>query len=176
MTFRTIGIKRVSYTDVIKIPRFKEMTQEQFISKETDEELRPFLHELGINLNREVEYQFNKHRNLDGEAVMDFSVTGYERTDIGWLNSKYASIEARINSQKDDELRSDMIRASQEGIGDRDLQEFARKTFSNAARRKSSNPEWEKDMTQTEQLINAMTRVIKDIRGIGEGDVVCEHI
>ncbi len=170
MTMRSVAIRSVSLVDLKKaVPFVRQMTIEEILDRNTDSVLQPFLHEMGMNINREIEWQACKHRTFDGEAVLDFRVVGYERTDPAWLCSKYSTMEALIFSQKDDELRSDLIRASSEGVGEKDIQNYVMNTYSLKNVQRSSKKEMiEEDFEQMSVIIEAMRSKIEEVRGFVE--------
>ena len=74
------------------VPFVRQMTIEEIFDRNTDSVLQPFLHEMGMNISREIEWQACKHRTFDGDTVLDFRVVGYERTDPVCLCTKPAVV------------------------------------------------------------------------------------
>lgn len=55
------------------------------------------LHNLGLDTNRDLEYQdVTQHRNRLNKVVICGRWSGFERTDKEWINSGYASRAAKI--------------------------------------------------------------------------------
>lgn len=164
--WKTFAIRRVSFVDLKKLPHFFKMPSIQIMQPENEDKLRDVLWELGVDVNRKYGFQAYKHRTFDGEVVLDFSVVGDERTDKQWLKSKYATVQALIASQKDNELKSDLIRSSSEGVGDKDLMAFALNTLTKERVRNSRQGiEYDDGWKEMENMIGAMNRVIENVRG-----------
>lgn len=80
------------------------------------EELEPdkfykILYDLGVDISRPVERQDGLyHRNMFNKVVLCSRYVGYERLDSEWINSGYASQEAKdkVNGSK---LLEDLYRA-----------------------------------------------------------------
>lgn len=169
--WKAFAVRRVSFHDLKKLPHFFKMSSLEILSPDNDDKLRDVLWELGVDTNRVYNYSACKHRTFDGEVVIDFSIVGDERTDKQWLNSKYSTMQALIASQKDNELKSDLIRASSEGVGEKDLLSYAQNTLTKERVRNSrQGMEFDEDWKQTEVMLEAMKRIIKEVRG----DVVIE--
>lgn len=169
--YRAHAVRRISFSDLKKIPHFFKWPSVKLLSRETDEALVPFLHDLGLDINKQYGYQANKHRNFDGDVVIDFSIVGNERTDAPWIESKYSTMQALIASQSDNELKSDLLRASSEGVGDRDLMAFALRTYSaDKVMKSSKSVGQEDDYEQTVVMLNAMKQMIIDVRQEEEYD------
>jgi hypothetical protein len=78
-------------------------------------------------------------------------------------------MEALIFSQKDDELRSDLIRASSEGVGEKDIQNYVMNTYSLKNVQRSSKKEMiEEDFEQMSVIVEAMRSKIEEVRGFVE--------
>lgn len=164
--WKAFAVRRVSFHDLKKLPHFFKMSSLEILSRESDEKLRDVLWELGVDTSRHYGYSACKHRTFDGEVVIDFSIIGDERTDKQWLKSKYSTMQALIASQKDNELKSDLIRASSEGVGEKDLLSYAQNTLTKERVRNSRNGiEYDEDWQQTEVMLQAMKRMIEEVRG-----------
>jgi hypothetical protein len=62
MTMRSVAIRSVSLVDLKKaVPFVRQMTIEEILDRNTDSVLQPFLHEMGMNINREIEWQACEH-------------------------------------------------------------------------------------------------------------------
>lgn len=109
-------IKSISFYDVLDIPRFEGLTQEDLLSLKMDKEVMPYLYRMGANIDTQVLIQACRHRCLDNSSVMGYRYCAMERTDKQWLDSRFGSMTARIHSQKDKELSSDMLKMSKEGM------------------------------------------------------------
>ena len=70
---RNKGIRRISASDMRKIPLFSEMTEFDLISPKNQEDVHAYLFALGVDVNRAVHVQACKHRNASGKAVMGYS-------------------------------------------------------------------------------------------------------
>lgn len=109
-------IRSISFQDVLSLVPFQGMSQSDLLSRKMDSEVAPYLYKMGINIDTQFLVQACLHRNLAGEKVLGYRYCGMERTDKEWIDSKFGSMGARINSQKDKELSSDMIRMSRQGF------------------------------------------------------------
>ena len=109
-------IKRVSFYDVLSIPAFHGMSHFDLLPRKMDSEVLPYLFKMGINIDTQVLVQPCRHRTLEGKEALGYTYVGMERTDKQWLDSKFSTMSARIASQKDKELASDMLKSSREGV------------------------------------------------------------
>lgn len=109
-------IKRVSFFDVTSLPAFQGMSHFDLLPRKMDSEVMPYLFKMGINIDTQVLVQPCRHRTFEGKEVLGYAYVGMERTDKQWLDSRFSTMSARIASQKDKELASDMLKASKEGV------------------------------------------------------------
>ena len=105
-------IKLFSAYDVLELPQFEGMTQFDLINKENDEAVGKLLFVVGMDNEKPIEVFPVKHRRLNGELVVGYVYSGFERTDPWWLRSPFSTMEARIEAQKDGELKAEMLRLS----------------------------------------------------------------
>jgi hypothetical protein len=82
---------------------------EKSISEYNTEKLKQLLHGLGIDTNQTYEHQILPHRNSLNKIYTGSRWVGCERTDEEWLNSGYASQEAK-DKAKGSRLLVDLYR------------------------------------------------------------------
>lgn len=100
----------------------------EFTSKwetEKPEYFMHYLHNLGVDVSRPYEKQNIKHRNRLNEVVTCPRWVGFERQDIEWIESGYASREAKDkfsgNKLVEDSYRMRMLTEdAQAALADRD--------------------------------------------------------
>lgn len=109
-------IKRVSFSDVLSLAAFKGCNHFDLLPRKMDSEVAPYLFKMGINIDTQVLVQACRHRTLEGKEHLGYTYVGMERTDKQWLDSRFSTMSARIASQTDKELASDMIKASRQGF------------------------------------------------------------
>lgn len=64
--------------------------------EDNKDEFQSYLYELGIDIKKPIEVTTNAwHRNRLNKVVISDRYMGYERSDLLWLNSGYASKEAK---------------------------------------------------------------------------------
>ena len=108
-------IRSISFTDVLQLEPFVAMNQFDLLPRKKDSDVMPYLFRMGCNIDTQVLVQACRHNTSMGKSVMGYRYCAMERTDKEWLDSKFGSMSARIFSQKDKELASDMVKASKEG-------------------------------------------------------------
>lgn len=111
-----VGMSYVSFTDLLLVPKLKSYTYFDLLKKDIEEEILPFLFELGIDTNKKIVVQACQHRNLQNKVVVNYRFMGYERIDKQWIDSPYATMIGRIGAQKDHDLALDMRNMSAEGM------------------------------------------------------------
>ncbi len=63
---------------------------------ENKKEFDEMLYQLGMDMTQPIERQMDiQHKNRLGKVVICDRYVGYERTDSQWINSGYASVEAK---------------------------------------------------------------------------------
>jgi hypothetical protein len=73
------------------------------------EELESVLYKMGLNPSMPYERQLKTHRNRFNAVITCSRFMGYERTDEEWINSGYASEEAK-DKVKNNKLLNDLYR------------------------------------------------------------------
>lgn len=106
---------RFSFYDIVKIPEFSDCTVFDLLPREMDSVVAPWLFLLGYDIDKGIRIQASKHRTVNKKDVVGYSYVGLERNDKEWLSNKNCSMSARIHSQKDPHLASDMVKMSMEG-------------------------------------------------------------
>lgn len=74
-------------------------------AEDDTEVIHSILHTNGLDINKEHTLAFRCHRNLRNQVVEGYRFEGQERTDVEWIKSGYASLEARIEATDDPNLR-----------------------------------------------------------------------
>lgn len=90
----------LSISDLILVDGFKEA----FAYADVDN-IKLYLHQNGMDVDKEFDLVRRTHRNLRNQLVNGERYEGQERTDVAWVKSGYASLEAIIESEKDSNLR-----------------------------------------------------------------------
>lgn len=85
------------------------------------DKLFDMLHNLGLDINRDLEYQdITQHRNRLNQVVTCGRYSGLERTDTEWINSGYASRAAKIAASGCKLLGSELNRELKQFQQDKD--------------------------------------------------------
>lgn len=105
-------IKLFSAEDILTLPEFQGMNVFDLIKKDNDELIGSLLHQVGADNNKEVEVFPCRHRKIGGAETVNYVYVFWERTDPLWLHSPFSTMEARIEAQKDGELKAEMLRLS----------------------------------------------------------------
>ena len=90
-----IALKYVSAVDIAKV--FPSFTYDYI--KTNPKEFQDILYQFGMNINYMYEIQEDKqHKSIEGKLVQADRYVGQERTDKEWLDSGWASREAKDKS------------------------------------------------------------------------------
>lgn len=112
-----------SIVDMLKLPQFKGMNEQQLLQRENDNVIMNLLYPVGVDKNKALVIQACKHRTNSGEVVVNWRYVFEERSDREHLWSGHASLEARIHSTKDTTLIGELsvmgqlFRVSTDGSG-----------------------------------------------------------
>ena len=106
----------VSAVDIVKLPEFIGLSTIDLIHPKNDSKIAPYAFQVGCNVDVPPKVQACKHRTFGGKVVVDYRYVYPERTDNEWITSSGCSLRQRIDSQEDTELRSDMVKMSQQGF------------------------------------------------------------
>lgn len=106
----------VSAVDIIKLPEFTGLSTIDLINPKNDSKIAPYAFQVGCYVDVPPQVQACKHRTFGGKVVLDYRYVYPERKDRAWVESSGCSLRSRIDSQEDTELRSDMIKMSQQGF------------------------------------------------------------
>ena len=90
-TAEIVALRIISLSELHKV---NPVYTEKYVSEHNDE-MKPLLHELGIDTTQTYEHQVIAHRNSFNEIYTGSRWVGLERCDSTWLNSGYASQEAK---------------------------------------------------------------------------------
>lgn len=85
------AIRSISLSEIYKV---NKIFSEKYV-QENPTRIINLLWELGINTKEYYEQQVNTHRNIFSEVYTGSRFVGLERTDKEWLDSGYASREAK---------------------------------------------------------------------------------
>jgi len=156
-----------SFYDVLKIKEIAAVADNPFdlLPREVDNLVAPYLFKLGGFIDNGLKIQACVHRTIDLKVVTGYRYVCTERYDKEWRNNKNFSMSARINSQTDTELASDMVRISVEGMGESGFRAMAMASMGKegATRntRKDESETWEEDRS----TIVALQEIQKGVRG-----------
>lgn len=110
--------RSLSFVDVAKIPGGIAIMQ-----KNNKEEIDNLLFQYGFDIKYGWELVECSHRPLtSNQAVFGFRVEGIERVDQEWLDSGFASMEARMEAVKDPHLRDALLEMCRTGSSDKTFQ------------------------------------------------------
>lgn len=109
-----------SFVDILKIPEINAIAKTPFdlLPRSMDSVVAPYLFKLGMDIDKGIRVQCCVHRTIDLQRVISYRYVGLERSDKEWLANRNCSMSARIHSQTDNELASDMVRMSMEGTSE----------------------------------------------------------
>lgn len=79
----------ISLSEVNKV--LPDLTIKQCLDENFKNDLNQLLYNLGMDTNQPIDKEVILHRNRFNEVVNTLRFSGYERTDLQWLNSGYAS-------------------------------------------------------------------------------------
>lgn len=110
--------RSLSFVDIAKIPGGIAIMQ-----KNNKEEIDNLLYQYGFDTKYGWELVECNHRPLtSNQAVFGFRVEGIERVDQDWLDSGFASLEARMEAVKDPTLRDALLEMCRTGSADKTFQ------------------------------------------------------
>ena len=161
-------MKRISFQSVLKIDRFSHLNEIGLLPREMDKEVEDVLWTLGLDFQRGLYVQPCKHRDLDGNIQIGYTYMGYERTDGGWLGSKYASLDAHIESNKDSDLKGELYRMSRQGVGKSGFDNMCLRAAGGEGTTSSKEDTVEPDYLATTAYLQTLHQVQVDIRGIAD--------
>lgn len=88
-------MKTLSVTDLKLIDELKHLNFFEIIHPDNDALVAPFLRRYGIDTDKPIEYRAYRHRNLQGQVVVNFLISGELLLDRASLTSEFSSIEDR---------------------------------------------------------------------------------
>lgn len=106
-------MKNISVTDLMLIPELSHLRMLDFIDPKNDALIAPFLKVLGFDLDYPITYIPCQHRNMQGQVVIAYVITGEVECNAAFLNSPWATTEDRIivAGYKDVGLAADLANA-----------------------------------------------------------------
>lgn len=156
-----------SFYDVLKIPEIAAIADNPFdlLQPKMDDIVAPYLFKLGAFVDHGLKIQACVHRTLDLKVVTGYRYVCTERYDNEWKANRNFSMSARINSQTDNELASDMVRSSAEGMGESGFRAMCMANYkaegTTRSMKKDESETWEEDRS----TIAALQDIQKGIRG-----------
>ena len=107
--------RNVSFSDLAKVPMAIKIMQSG-----SKEEIDNLLYQYGYDVKIGYEIEDKYHRSLtSNEVVYGPYIMGYERQDQEWLNSGFASMEARMEAVTDPHLRQALLEMCKTGSADK---------------------------------------------------------
>lgn len=88
--------KSVSVYDLQLIPELAHFSIFDFLNPQNDATVNPFLYEMGVDVERGLEYTCSYHRTLSKQAKVGYVITGEMRSDKEFLLSPWCSSEDRL--------------------------------------------------------------------------------
>lgn len=150
-------IKLFSVYDILSLPQFSHHSQFTLVEKENDSAIGEALFPVGLDNNKDIEVFACKHRRVDGSMAVGYVYSGFERKDKEWMDSPYCSMDARIDAQKDGDLKAELIRLSHtSGI----MQFKEDETAITKYMREITVETYEEDRS----IINALNDILENIR------------
>jgi hypothetical protein len=89
-------MKAVSLRDLKCIPALSAYTELELIHPKMDAKIRPYVYEMGIDVEYPVEYAANNHRDLNDNTGIGYRILGDIRCDRTWLHSPWCDIIDRV--------------------------------------------------------------------------------
>lgn len=89
-------MKTISVTDLMLVPELSHLRMLDFIDPKNDALIAPYLKVLGFDLDYPIEYLARQHRNLQGQTVIAYMITGEVECNEQFLSSPFATVEDRI--------------------------------------------------------------------------------
>lgn len=107
--------RNMSFSDLAKVPNAIKIMQNG-----KKEEIDNLLHQYGYDIRIGYEIEDKYHRSLtSNEVVFGPYIMGFERQDDEWINSGFASLEARMEAVKDPHLREALLEMCRTGSSDK---------------------------------------------------------
>ena len=107
--------RNLSFSDLAKVPNAIKIMQSG-----KKEEIDNLLHQYGYDIRVGYEIEDKYHRSLtSNEVVYGPYIMGFERQDVEWLKSGFASLEARMEAVKDPTLRDALLELCKTGSADK---------------------------------------------------------
>ena len=107
--------RNMSFSDLAKVPMAIKIMQNG-----NKEEIDNLLYQYGYDVKIGYEIEDKYHRSLtSNEVVYGPYIMGYERQDQEWLNSGFASMEARMEAVTDPHLRQALLEMCKTGSSDK---------------------------------------------------------
>lgn len=89
-------MKTISVTDLKRIPELSHLRMLDFIDPKNDLLIAPYLRVLGFDTDYPIEYLARQHRNLAGEVVIAYMITGEIECNERFLSGPFATLEDRV--------------------------------------------------------------------------------
>jgi len=110
--------RNLSFRDLAKVPNAVKIMQNG-----NKDELDNLLYQYGYDVRVGYEIENKYHRPLtSNEVVFGPYIMGFERQDKEWIESGFASLEAKIEAIKDPHLREDLVQMNRTGSSDKTFQ------------------------------------------------------
>ena len=107
--------RNMSFSDLAKVPMAIKIMQNG-----NKEEIDNLLYQYGYDVKIGYEIEDKHHRSLtSNEVVYGPYIMGYERQDQEWLDSGFASMEARMEAVTDPHLRQALLEMCKTGSADK---------------------------------------------------------
>lgn len=165
-------IKRISFVDLLGVieEEFGEKLREvDLLVPKVLQRFYPLLNTLGLDTRKDLYIQACKHRRWNGDIVVNYTVTGFERNDDEWLNSGMGSLSARIERNNDPYLKAELYQLSKEGIGESGWNEMVVKSKPNKTDNTDiTSTNEEEDYEQTAALLEKLKKAQRDILGYAD--------
>ena len=166
-----------SFNDVLKIPEIAEIANNTFdlLPRKMDSVVAPYLWKLGADIDKGIRIQPCVHRTINLEVVTNYRYVCLERSDKEWLSNRNCSMSARIHSQTDNELASDMVRMSMEGTSEGKFIAMCAAVAGESGTTLNVKEDWSETYEEDKDMIHALQKIQEDIRGKLHSDEVIDE-
>ena len=109
-------IKLFSVLDIIELPQFSHIPSVfHLVQKENDKLVTETLYAIGADKNKDLEVFPCRHRRVNGEQVVHYVYSFFERQDDEWLHNPMCTIDNRIDAVKDGDLKAILMQLNYSG-------------------------------------------------------------
>lgn len=149
-------IKLFSSEDILTLPEFAGMNVFDLVKPENDKLIGELMYKVGADNSKDLEIYPCRHRRIDGKLTLNYAYVWFERTDTCWLKNPYSTMAARIEAQKDGDLKAEMLRLAHDSA----KMQFKDEEVTNERAKYVIVETFEED----KQTIKSLREILKEIR------------